>query len=84
MAKFKIAVSFVDHNFEEIIEIEARSLKEASEKCEKIKKDNEEMIKHLESKNIYTTRVIEDCKIQKLDWRDDVSRCVSFLEKKEE
>jgi hypothetical protein len=83
LAKFKVAISFVNYSFEEVIEIEASSIKEASKKCEKIKKDDEKMIKHLESKNVYTSRIIKECRVCKVNWKEDLLRCANFLEKKE-
>lgn len=84
MAKYKIAVFYVGCNSEEIIEIEEESLSKAEKKCEQIKTDNLIYVKNLKSCNIYTNRIIKECKVYKADWKQDLLRCLNFLEKKEE
>lgn len=84
MAKYKIAVFYVDCSFQEIIEIESDSLSGAEKCCEQIKTSNALSIERLKSFNIYTNRIIKECQVYKADWKEDLLRSLSFLEKKEE
>ena len=83
MAKYKIAVFYRDCNFEEIIEIEAESLEKAKEQCGEIKENNIKNIEYLKSRNIYTNRIIRECKIHNANWKEELLKSLNFLEKKE-
>ena len=82
--KFKVLISYENPFSEEIVEIEAQNIKLAKGLCEEIKNKNKEHIDYLESKNIYISKTIRECKIYKRDWRDDAIGFEDFLKEKQE
>ena len=75
MAKFKIIISYENSYFEELIEIDAETIKQAKIKCEEIKLENNNKIEFLKSKNIYSSKIIKECKLDKYDWSYEVLGC---------
>lgn len=72
MAKFKATIYYENCNTEESIEIEADTLNKAKEKCEEIKTKNNELVVEIGKKNIYTNRVVKNCKLKNINWRDEL------------
>lgn len=75
MAKFKVAVSYVASYLEEIIEIEADTIKKAKEKCDEIKLENERRVERLNSYNVYVSKIISNCKLDKITWEHELLGC---------
>lgn len=72
MAKFKATISYENCYFEETIEIDAETLGKARIKCEEIKTKNNELVAEISKKNIYTNRVIKNCELKNINWRDEL------------
>lgn len=71
MKKFNIRIVF-KNNTEEFKIINAKTISEAKKICEQMCKENKETIEKCTSKNIYTTRIIKECTICNLNWRDEL------------
>lgn len=72
--KFQIAVKYKNYSFEEILEIDADSVEKAKTKCEEIKQENHELIEKLSGKNIYSSKIIEDCRLYKVDKEEKIEK----------
>lgn len=79
MKKFNVRVVF-ENNTEELRIIEAKSSSEAKKICEQIYIENKEIIERCASKNIYTTRIIKECSIYGINWRDELLGCLDLTE----
>lgn len=71
MGKYQVILTYENHSFEEILQINADSAEKAKLKCEEIKQQNQDLIERLKNKNIYISKKIKDC-ICKVDWREEL------------
>lgn len=81
--KFKLSIVY-QNNIEEIIEIQAANTAEAVKKCKEIKEEHDKFISRIESRNIYTNKIIKSCSVCRVYWREELSDCLNDLEKKQD
>ncbi len=71
MAIFNLALSYSNQYFEEFVRIEAKTIKEAKNKCEEIIEKEKNEIVRLSKLNVYKSKIIKSCRLcdssQKLD-----------------
>lgn len=71
MAIFNLALSYSNQYFEDFIKIEAKTTKEAKNKCNEIVEKEKNEIERLSKLNIYKSKIIKSCRLcdsrQKLD-----------------
>lgn len=79
MFNFKIAVTYTNYCFEEIIEIEAESKQQAEEKCGEIKEQNKMFVEECAKKNIFVSRKIKDCRLCRMTLSEEMRKCEEIL-----
>lgn len=82
LAIFKVLIKSKNHT-DYVVEIEAESSEEARRICQKIKDDNESLVRTSEKFNVYISNQIQECSLYKLDWRDEFLKCLNLGEKSE-
>lgn len=63
---------------EEILEIEADSAEKARKKCSEMVSENKSLIEEYSRKGIYVSKVIKECRLHQLDWRDEFIPCMNM------
>ena len=63
MKRYKISVSYENHAFEEIMELYAKDLEDAVNKCESIKAQNMDLVERLCRSNVFVSKVIKKVKV---------------------
>lgn len=83
MAKFKIAVKYIESN-EEILEVEAKTVSEARRMCAALVKENEEIVERLRRFNIYVSKIVESCRLCPYDYRLEALGCEDLARRSED
>jgi hypothetical protein len=63
LKRYKISVSYENHAFEEIMELYAKDLEDAVNKCESIKAQNMDLVERLCRSNVFVSKVIKKVKV---------------------
>lgn len=63
MERYKISVSYENYSFEEIMELYAEGLNDATARCEAIKFKNRELVEKFSRHNVFVSKVIKEIRI---------------------
>jgi hypothetical protein len=77
--KFKASITYFCSNLEENIEIEAEGSELARQKCQDIVEKNHIFLESAAQKNVFISKKIKDCRIQSVDWREELCANLEFL-----
>jgi len=78
LAKFKVAIKYKESCCEEIVEIEAESAEKARKRCSEMVEENRVAVDMCAKKGVYVSRSIADCRLYKMDWRDEFIKCMNI------
>lgn len=75
MAVFRIELKYFGNSKEEIVEIRADTVGDAKKICERLMDENLAMMEHLRRFNIYSSRILESCKMCPCGFKMDMLAC---------
>jgi hypothetical protein len=78
LSKFKVAVRYEGGCCEEILEIEADSAEKARRICSEMISENNSLMEEYSKKGIYISKVIKECRLHQLEWRDELNQCANM------
>lgn len=82
MALFKLALKYKCASAEKFIEIEAKTPNEAKSKCENMVHENRNEIERLSKLNVYTSNILESCRLCSYDYKLDILSVNGILDLK--
>jgi hypothetical protein len=80
--KFKVSITYFGSYLEENIEIEAERSELARQKCQDIVDKNHIFLESAAQKNVFISKRIKDCRLQSIDWREELCENIEFLKPK--
>jgi hypothetical protein len=79
LAIFEIAIKYRGVSAEDIVKFDAASPSVAKKKCEEVLSQNKEFVERLERSGVYTSKVMESCRLCRYDYTLDVLGCAAIL-----
>jgi hypothetical protein len=61
------------------MEIDSDNSTAAKAKCLEIKEERQKQEEYIKSKNIFISKTIEKCELCKIDWREELAKCVQII-----
>jgi hypothetical protein len=73
-----VAIRYKGTCCEEIVDIEANSAERARKRCLEMMEENRVALEKAEKNGIYISRVVADCRLHNMNWRDEFVQCVNL------
>lgn len=79
MTSFRFALKYLGSSTEEIVEVKVGTVKEAKGLCERMMMENEELMGRLRRFNVYSSRILESCRMCPCGFDMDVLACDEMI-----
>ena len=79
MISFRFALKYLGNSNEEIVEVKVGTVREAKGLCDRILRENDELMGRLRRFNVYSSRVLESCRMCPCGFNMDMLACEEMI-----